>query len=228
MSATPPPPDPVNLGLRVGTVQRERTLEVLRNAAADERLSFDELEGRVPRALGAVTRADLVAVLDDLLEPAGIAEIVGGEPAADEGPGYSWDDPLVLEPASSWQELFIGGPWRVPPFLEVHASVGGVRIDFSQATAASRIIDLLLQVNYWGTTTIIVPEGWGVDTTAYQVEVSSVETLGVRTRPTKGHPRVIVRGRTAGALKVRHPKPRDLRITERRLAKGTALPALDA
>ena len=55
------------LHLRVGTSQRERALAEIRNAAADERITFDELEGRVPRALGAVTRADLASVLEDLL-----------------------------------------------------------------------------------------------------------------------------------------------------------------
>ena len=64
MSTTPQPGPGRELHLRVGTAQRERALELIRNAAADERITFDELEGRVPRALGAVTRADLTLDFD--------------------------------------------------------------------------------------------------------------------------------------------------------------------
>ncbi|WP_454226154.1 DUF1707 SHOCT-like domain-containing protein [Propioniciclava flava] len=48
--ATDSPLSGSNGHLRVGTMQREQALEVLRNAAAEERLTFEELEGRVPRA----------------------------------------------------------------------------------------------------------------------------------------------------------------------------------
>ena len=207
------------LHLRVGTAQRERALEVIRNAAADERISFDELEGRVPRALGAVTRADLASVLDDLLPATAVDELLGGDPAVGEGPGYSWDDPLVLE-GRSWHELMVAGDWVVPPFLEVHASIGGVRLDFSESVPRSKVIDLVLVVNDWGTTTIVVPEGWGVDTQGTQAEVSYIETRGVRTRAQAGKPSIIVRGRTSGQVKVKVADDRDRRKAQKWLDKG--------
>lgn len=205
--------------LRVGTAQRERALEVIRNAAADERITFDELEGRVPRALGAVTRADLVSVLEDLAPAAEVDAIVGLDAPIGEGPGYSWDDPLVLE-GTGWKELVLAGPWIVPPFLEVHTSIGGVRLDFTDAEPRSKVIDLVLMVNDWGTTTIIVPEGWGVDTGATQAEVGYVEARGVRTRAHAGKPRIILRGRTSGQVKVRSATDGDRRRSEKFLAKG--------
>lgn len=205
--------------LRVGTAQRELALEALRNAAADERISFEELEARVPRAVAAVTRDDLSGVLDDLLPADRLAELLGSDAPIGEGPGYVWDDPLVLE-GTGWRELHVAGPWAVPPFLEVHSSIGGVRLDFTQAVPKSKVIDLALVVNDWGTTTIIVPEGWGVDTAATQAEASYVEARGVRTRAQRGKPRIIVRGRTTGQVKVRTATEADRRAAERFLAKG--------
>lgn len=214
--------------LRVGTAQREQALEVLRNAAADERISFDELEGRVPRALHATTRDDLAAVLADLLPTERVEEIVGGEPPLGEGPGYSWEDPLILE-SERWTELAVVGPWVVPPFLEVQTSIGGVRLDFTQATARSKVIDVVLMINDWGTATIVVPEGWGVDTGGTQGEVGMMEARGVRTRARPGMPRIILRGRTSGALRVRMTTPSDERRAARLIAKGRAgLPELSA
>ncbi|MGA4670484.1 DUF1707 SHOCT-like domain-containing protein [Propionibacteriaceae bacterium Y1923] len=211
--------------LRVGTSQRELALEILRNAAAEDKLTFDELEARVPRALGAVTRADLVEVLNDLVASAEIDEVLGTAVTIGEGPGYTWDEPLVFE-SKGWSLMTIAGPWVVPPFLEVHCSIGGLRIDFSEARATSRIIDLVVMASSYGSTTIIVPEGWGVDSAAYQTDVNNFTSAGVRTRPDKGFPRVIVRGRTNGTVQVRHPKPSDVKHAAKVAAKGKlALPA---
>lgn len=218
VSTTPQGPGR-ELHLRVGTAQRERALEVIRNAAADERITFDELEGRVPRALGAVTRADLVSVLEDLAPAAEVDAVVGLDAPIGEGPGYSWDDPLVLE-GTGWKQLTVSGEWVAPPFIEVHSSIGGVLLDFTLATAPAKVIDLVLVVNDWGTTTIVVPEGWGVDTQATQAEASYIETRGVRTRPQHGKPRIIVRGRTSGQVKVKVSTEKDVLKAQRFIAKG--------
>lgn len=212
--------------LRVGIAERERALEILRNAAAEDKLSFDELEGRIPQALHARTRADLASILDDLIPAAELDGAIGGATSLGAGPGYTWDEPLVFE-GTGWSTMTIAGPWVVPPFLEVHSSsVGGVRLDFSQARPASQIIDLVISMHGYGTMTMIVPAGWGVDSTAAQADVNHVQTTGVRTRPTKGLPRVIVRGRTNGAVKVRTTTRADLARATKLAAKGgLALPS---
>lgn len=89
------------------------------------------------RALHAITRDDLTAVLTDLLSAERIEEIVGGEPPLGEGPGYSGEDPLVLE-SERWSELAVVGPWAVPPFLEVQTSIGGVRSSSPRPPSARR------------------------------------------------------------------------------------------
>jgi len=53
--------------LRVGTSQRENAVEILRNAAAEDRITFDELDARVEQALGARTRGELAEILSDLV-----------------------------------------------------------------------------------------------------------------------------------------------------------------
>lgn len=145
--------------------------------------------------------------------------VVGLDAPIGEGPGYSWDDPLVLE-GTGWKQLTVSGEWVAPPFIEVHTSIGGVLLDFTLAAAPAKVIDLVLVVNDWGTTTIVVPEGWGVDTQATQAEASYIETRGVRTRPQHGKPRIIVRGRTSGQVKVKVSTEKDVLKAQRFIAKG--------
>lgn len=203
--------------LRVGTAQREAALEVLRNAAADERITFEELEARVPRALHAITRGDLIAVLDDLLPAAEVDHVVGGELPQGSGAGYSWDDPLVLE-VDGWTELYVAHAWEVPPFLEVHASIGGVRLDFSEAIPRAKVIDLVIICVNWGRTHLIVPEGWGVDIASWQTEVSTLQPAG-RPDPAEAGPAPDHRPRPDGRRRLRPPAQRP-----RPEARGEATP----
>lgn len=206
-----------NRHLRVGTTQRENALEVLRNAAAEDRISFEELEARVPRALGAMTRGDLQDVLDDLVPVEDLDRMVADD-LVGLGRGYSWDDPVVLM-NTSWRALIVEGPWEAPPFLEVQTGVGGARLDFSQATARTKIIDLVVMTS-WGQITIIVPPGWGVDPTTLQSVSNQTEQKSVPTRPRKGMPRIVLRGRAGGTVKVRLTTDRDLANVARRLRAG--------
>ena len=217
-----PADDRRDLHLRVGTAQREGALEVLRNAAADERITFAELEARVPQVLHAVTRRDLLAVLDDLVPAGEIDGVVGGEAPLGTGEGYTWDNPLVLE-TEGWTELYVAHAWEVPPFLEVHSSIGGVRLDFTDAIPRARIIDLVLVVTA-GTTHLIVPDGWAVDVSSLQSTVSMMSVTGVRTRPKPGLPRIVVRGQTNGGVYVRRTNDRDRKRAAKHLAQNRGIP----
>jgi hypothetical protein len=55
--------------LRASDAERERVAERLRDAAAEGRLTPEELEERLGRALSAQTRGDLDPVVADLPEP---------------------------------------------------------------------------------------------------------------------------------------------------------------
>lgn len=52
--------------IRVGTAEREETVQVLGSAMADGRLTMAEYEARVDSVLGSVTRGELAMVTADL------------------------------------------------------------------------------------------------------------------------------------------------------------------
>lgn len=56
-------------GLRVSDAERDAVAERLRQATAEGRLTPEELEERLGRALGALTRGELDAVVADLPAP---------------------------------------------------------------------------------------------------------------------------------------------------------------
>ena len=210
-------PQPRDRHLRVGNPQRDHAIELLRVAAADGRLEFDELETRATRALAAVTRADLAAVLDDLVPSSDLdAELGAGVPMGD-GPGYSWDDPLLLRSVET--SLKVGGAWVVPPFIEIVTSWRGALVDFTESHPTSPVVDIVIGGS-WGSVLFVVPDGWGADLQGLHADGSSYMNSLVPTRPRRGLTRLVVRGRTAGGVTVRTPTPRDLR----RAASGKLRP----
>lgn len=119
--------------VRITPAQRDRALAALRDAAADERLRFEELEARSDAVLRASTRDDLASVLYDLLPGAALEATVSDLLPVSSAPGMSWDTPLLFEGEHWWKTRQIRGEWDVPPFIEVVASQGSVLLDFLQA-----------------------------------------------------------------------------------------------
>lgn len=202
-------PDVPDGHLRVTTGQRENSVAVLREAAADGRLDFDELDQRVGTALHARTRGDLAAVLMDLVPSAQMDTTLETVAPLGEGPGFRWEEPLVID--GNWlRNTVLQGKWEVPPFLEVNTGMGYVKLDMTHATCRSRVIDLMITSSS-GTITLVIPQGWCVDTTEVQTNgMSGTISSRVPTRSPLDAPRIVVRGRTAGSLKVRHPTGREL------------------
>ena len=214
--------------LRVSALQRENAVAKLREAAADGRITFDELGPRLDRALGAVTRADLIAVLNDLVEPDRLASVITDEQVLGDGPGYRFDNPLVLTEETGLKRI---GPWRVPPFMEAVTGWSDVRLNFVMAEPGAKLIDLVL-LSGGGACVLVVPQGWGVDTERLQISGQQKSAVSrVSTRPTGDNPRIVVRGRSAGNVKVRHPNWFDKRQLRREVARidtdGAAPPAIE-
>lgn len=203
--------------LRVGHAERDAAVEQLRDAAAEGRLTLEELEERIASALLAKTRDELRALLADLLPGKELEAAIYPTAAAHVGPGWSWPDPLVL--TARWDDVFRGGPWLVPPFLELNPVAGNVKLDFSDARVSTPVIDVHV-VGGAGDAILIVPDGWGVELGRIKKGMGSVKST-VAGRPTGTLPLLVVHGKTRlGSIRARHPNWWDTRRRERWLARG--------
>lgn len=210
--------------VRIAPALRERAVEVTRQAAADGRIEFDELGGRVGRCLEARTQGDLRAVLGDLIPSADLDAFLREAPPMLSGPGSTWDDPLYLK-AVGFQALKREGAWEVPPFIEVMGtSMNTIMLNFLEAIPLASVIDIVAVTQ--GTLTIIVPEGWGVDVERVAGTSQGMFSTRVATRPTKGLPRIVLSGQIVMG-KVRYASRRELRRLEQRLGR-TPVPQLPA
>ena len=210
--------------LRIGHAERDQAVATLRDAAADGRLTLDELDVRIGVAMAARTAADLRPVLADLLPPAELEVAMNAGTVAQRvgEPGWTWQDPLVL--AARWDDVVRAGPWEVPAFLELHPVAANVKLNLIDARTAVDLIDIVI-VGGAGDTVLIVDEGWGVDVSRVTKGMGSVKSE-VAQRPSGRAPQIIVRGSLSlGSLRVRHPNRYDTWQRQRRLAKGGGIVA---
>jgi len=106
--------------LRASHEDRDRVVDTLRTAGGDGRLTAEELDARVERALSARTQGELAALVDDL-------------PAA-----TATKDVLVVEQTGGkWTRA---GRWTVPDRIEVRTKLCRVTFDFTDAVITSRTV----------------------------------------------------------------------------------------
>ncbi|TDE09311.1 DUF1707 SHOCT-like domain-containing protein [Jiangella asiatica] len=145
--------------MRVSHADRDRMVEILRDAAADGRLDTDELEERVERALTARTFADLESLTEDLpvAAPAPPAARVPAPPAptVTEGEVEQWH--------VTGQRFRREGAWRVPPIVELNMFGGSARLDYTQARLPEDGHSTLRISTYGGSVRLTVPPGVAVD-----------------------------------------------------------------
>lgn len=202
--------------LRVTALQRDRAASILREAVADGRLTVEELHARLPTALNAFSREDLNRILDDLVPARDLPSVLADNLPLGDGPGLSWENPLIIR--SSWSGHTFDGEWDLPPFIEIIGTgFGTVRLNCTFANPLQKVIDVVITGN--PSVHVIVPEGWGVDVQQLNVSGQSGTIYSiVPTRPSGDHPRLILRGSTTMSVRVRHPKPRELRKRARQQA----------
>jgi len=142
--------------LRVSHEDRDQVAEALRVAAGDGRLSSDELDERLERALTARTYDDLAVLVADL-PAAGNALAPGTQPPGTELPG-----PLAAilaggvapAPAKDLIKIHVTsghsqrvGRWTVPARMDLNARSGHIRLDFTEAVITQPTLHIDAEVS---------------------------------------------------------------------------------
>lgn len=121
--------------MRISDADREKVANILRDAAAEGRIDFDELDERLEATYAAKVYADLVPITLDL--PASGAPVPVNHHTHPAVPGGV--------PAPDWQTSFAvmwgterKGVWDVPATHTAFAMMGSVELDLRQARFAAR------------------------------------------------------------------------------------------
>jgi len=160
------PRDEPGRELRASHDDRDRTVEVLRVAAGDGRLTAEELDDRVGAALTARTYGELAALIADLPAAPGSLPLTPG------WPGAKPKDLVRIECHTGTARR--DGPWLVPRRIEVRLSMGDVTLDFTEAVISwpSLEIDADIQT---GTLTLVLAPGILVSTDDLAISTSAVK-----------------------------------------------------
>lgn len=201
--------------LRIGDRERDLVASVLQDAMAEGRISVEELHERLDRALQARYFSDLDPLVADLpIEPPSTALTrprPGVEARVTNAPGASEADRLVLD--AGWSSVARTGRWEIPPFIEVNAALGSVRLDCLQA-AAPGVVDVRVIGNA-GSVTIVLPETWGANVDRLRAGWGSARSK-VPTSPQPGGTLLVLHGTVGmGSLSVRHANWFDRRRLEK-------------
>lgn len=191
--------------IRAADSDRERLAAVLQQAAAEGRLSFEELEERLGRVYAAKTYADLAGITHDL---------PGGELATGDGDGGGLARSGPREVQAFFSDQKVTGEWMAPRRIAARPILGQVTLDFSQASMPHEVIvdaQVLL-----GQLTLIVPEDVAVTFELGTTFLSEPKNR-VHTERAPGTPVIKVRGLVClGELTARPPRRKVLRSWFRR------------
>src|SRR5215510_13600862 len=149
--------------LRASHEDRDRVAELLRMAAGDGRLTAEELDERLEKALTARTYGELAALSKDLPAAPGFAgEVAAGEPK----------DLVRIDRRSGWAKR--EGRWLVPRRIEVRVTSGHVTLDFTEAVITQPSLDVDASVRS-GRLNLVTKPGIIVDTDDVAVRSGGVK-----------------------------------------------------
>ena len=168
---------------------QHRATEFLKELYAAGRIDQGRFDTGVAELLAASTDAELAEVVRSLPPPVTLTS-----------PDRRLGQPLEIH--SGMRRLRLGGRWQVARETHVSADLGSVRIDLTEAEFDDRVIDLHVYTG-WGSITIIVPRGVGVQVLRNYGGVDSrLEP------PVPGLPLVRLDATThIGKVSLRHPGP---------------------
>lgn len=191
--------------MRISDVERDQVAEVLREAAAEGRITLDELDERIDATYTAKTYADLEPLTVDLPGSAGPAHgaVAAPAPHGPAAPATSSSSKMVLN--SKGGAVMRRGDWQVPARIEVDNRFGSTRLDFREARLTAPVTEIHLVCD-WGSGDLILPEG---ATAEVDVDASWFGTLraDVDSLPNPSAPHFVVTGTGQGAtVRVRHKR----------------------
>lgn len=217
-SGTVVPPDGPG-ALRASHADRDHVAEQLRVAAGDGRLSPEELDERLERALTARTYAELAVLVADL-------------PAAGSAAGPAVPSAAAAaDPAKDLIRIHLGsghteraGRWVVPASMDLKVSSGRIKLDFTQAVITRPVLHIDAEVRS-GHITLITKPGIVVDADDVTVRSGRVQ---VRAPQGAGVPvllRIDVAGRCGSGRIVARPPRRSFWQWLRRAPRPYAITA---
>jgi hypothetical protein len=146
-------PAPVGpAGLRASHEDRDKVAEVLRVAAGDGRLSPEELDERLERALTAKTYAELEVLTTDLPAAPG-----GGIANRSVGPVSTPEPKDLMRVSVGSGRARREGRWVVPRELEAKVTSGRIQLDLTQAVITEAVLRISADVRSGGLTLITKP-----------------------------------------------------------------------
>ena len=146
--------------LRASHADRDRIAEQLRVAAGDGRLTMEELDERLEKALSARTGSELAVLVTDL--PA-----VGQTGSAIEATAQAKELTRIEVSSGSAKR---DGRWVVPRAAEVKVGSGSVKLDLTQAVLTGPILQVQATVRSGSLTIVTKP---GIEVVMDSVSVSS-------------------------------------------------------
>jgi hypothetical protein len=179
-------------GMRASDSDRERVAESLREAAAEGRLSLDELNERLDQVFSARTYAELAPITADLPSP-GTHQPA---PARTASSGPLSSDWFGGQPGGSAAIAILGGfvrkgDWVAPPTLSAVAILGGGEIDLRDARFAEHTVRITAVV-IMGGIQITVPEDANVQVNGIGIMGGFDHTAAGSGSP--GGPRIVISG----------------------------------
>ncbi len=169
--------------VRASDAERDAVVERLREAAAEGRLTFDELGERIEAASGAATRGELARLTGDL-------------PGREVAPRTT--------AVRSLGDITRAGGWIVPRDSEYRSWMGHIQLDLREARLDAHEVTVRV-FTLFGTVDVLVPEGVAVDSRVRTAFGQLKQEAGDAAPP--GAPRVILTGRSVfGTVRIRHRK----------------------
>jgi hypothetical protein len=137
--------------LRASHADRDQVVELLRVSAGDGRLTAEELDERLERAMTARTYGELARLVADLPATGSVANV----------PAPRVKDVVRIECGSGHAKR--DGRWVVPQRIEARVHSGQVKLDFTQAVITGPLLQIDADVRS-GHIVLVTKPGIVVDT----------------------------------------------------------------